>query len=731
MELISLTGSSPEDFMTRSVPETDLFLNRELSWLEFNGRVLEEAQDVRRPLLERLKFLAIFSSNLDEFFMIRVAGLQQRDPNEVSSSESGDRTPTSQVLTGIAGRTHQLVTEQYRLLREEVLPGLEKEGLRLLRAADVTGPDAEKLDAHFAREIQPVLTPMAIDPAHPFPHIQNRQLYLAALLRAKGQNRLRAPKLCLGIVPVPALLPRFIRVPPHGSSDAFVTLEDLIGRHLESLFGGFEAKEWTVFRLTRDQDFELSEQDSEDLVKQIQSGLAKRRRGLEVRLEIGTGATERLKELLLKQFDLSLEDIYDVHGPLNLAAFWSWIALPGYAAHREPARTPEIADRIRRHKGDLFSLIRTGDLLLHHPYESFETVVEFIEQAAADPNVLALKQTLYRAGRNSPIVSALARAAERDKQVTVLIELKARFDEEANIEWARTLERAGAHVVYGLPGLKTHCKVATVVRRDPDRLRRYVHLSSGNYNPATARIYTDVSLMTCDEVLGEDAAALFDMMTGYVQPVRWNKLRVAPHGLREWVLEMIDRERAHCLAGRPARIVAKLNALVDSDVIRALYKASRAGVQIDLIVRGICCLRPGIPGTSETIRVRSVVGRYLEHSRIFYFANGGANDVYVSSADWMPRNFDRRVEIVFPIEEERLKTRFIDEVLAAVLLDDFNVRVLKSDGSYERLKGTFNAHEVLEKLAAGMTRNFSLPGVESKPAPHAAPAAAAPTPAAT
>jgi len=712
--------------MSVSMPESELFLNRELSWLEFNARVLEEARDARRPLLERLKFLAIFSSNLDEFFMIRVAGLQQRDPNEVSSSESGDRTTTGQTLTAISARTHQLAADQYRLLREEVLPGLEKEGLQLLLAADVKGREAEQLDHHFVREIQPVLTPMAIDPAHPFPHIQNRQLYLAALLRAKGQNRLRAPKLCLGIVPVPALLPRFVRVPPDGGRDAFVTLEDLIGRHLERLFGGFEAKEWTVFRLTRDQDFELSEQDSEDLVKQIQSELAKRRRGQEVRLEIGKGATDRLKEALFKQFQLDAEDIYELDGPLNLAAFWSWVALPGYAALREPAVTPQVSDRVHRHKGDLFSLIRSGDVLLHHPYESFDTVVEFIEQAAADPNVLALKQTLYRAGRNSPIVTALARAAERDKQVTVLIELKARFDEEANIEWARTLERAGAHVVYGLPGLKTHCKVATVVRRDPDRLRRYVHLSSGNYNPATARIYTDVSLMTCDEVLGEDAAALFDMMTGYVQPVRWNKMRVAPHGLREWVIEMIDRERAHCQAGRPARIVAKLNALVDSDVIRALYRASRAGVPIDLIVRGICCLRPGIPGTSDNIRVRSIVGRYLEHSRIFHFANGGTNDVYVSSADWMPRNFDRRVEIVFPIEDERLKSRFIDEVLASALLDDFNVRVLKSDGSYERLKGTFNAHEVLEKLAAGAGRSFSLPPREAKQPTSAAPASTAP-----
>ncbi|HVR85897.1 MAG TPA: polyphosphate kinase 1, partial [Planctomycetota bacterium] len=577
-----MTDFIPEALMSVPMAESELFLNRELSWLEFNARVLEEARDARRPLLERLKFLAIFSSNLDEFFMIRVAGLQQRDPNEVSSSESGDRKTTAQILTAISARTHELVTDQYRLLREEVLPGLEKEGLQLLRAADVTGREAEQLDHHFARDIQPVLTPIAIDPAHPFPHIQNRQLYLAAMLRAKGQNRLRAPKLCLGIVPVPALLSRFVRVPPDGGRDAFVTLEDLIGRHLETLFGGFEAKEWTVFRLTRDQDFELSEQDSEDLVKQIQSELAKRRRGQEVRLEIGKGATERLREALLKQFNLDEEDIYELDGPLNLAAFWSWVALPGYAALREPALTPQVSDRVHRHKGDLFSLIRSGDVLLHHPYESFDTVVEFIEQAAADPNVLALKQTLYRAGRNSPIVTALARAAERDKQVTVLIELKARFDEEANIEWARTLERAGAHVVYGLPGLKTHCKVATVVRRDPDRLRRYVHLSSGNYNPQTARLYTDLGYFTCNPDFCEDASALFNYLTGYCELPQWRKLVVAPSRLQAFMLEKIRQETTNQEAGKTGRIIAKINGVLEPAVVQSLYKASQAGVKIDL-----------------------------------------------------------------------------------------------------------------------------------------------------
>ena len=691
--------------------DRDLFLNRELSWLDFNARVLEEAHDRGNPLLERLKFLAIFSSNLDEFFMIRVGGLEQRDPNEIGSPESGDRASTREVLTAVSSRVHELVTEQHRILREEVLPGLAGAGLHLLRPSDAKDEESGRLEDHFARAVQPVLTPMAIDPAHPFPHIQNRQLYLAALLKSKERGRLRVPKSCLAIVPVPALLSRFVPLSPDGNA-RFVLLEDLIGEHLGKLFSGFETLEHTVFRLTRHQDFELSDQDSEDLLKQIQSELAKRRRGQEVRLEIRSGASERLKQALFKRFDLEPRDIFEIDGPLNLAAFWSWIGLPGFPSLRDPAMTPQMPARVRGHKGDLFSLIRAGDVLLHHPYERFDTVVDFIEQAAQDPDVLALKQTVYRPGRTSPIVAALARAAERDKQVTVLIELQARFDEEANIEQARTLERAGAHVVYGLAGLKTHCKVAMVVRQDPDRIRRYVHLSTGNYNPGTARIYTDVGLMTCDDLVGEDAAALFDMMTGYVQPLRWNKLVVAPHGLREWAIGRIAREADHRRAGRPSRIIAKINSLVDNEVIRALYDASRAGVPIDLVVRGICCLRPGLPGTSETIRVRSIVGRYLEHSRIFYFANGGSEELYLSSADWMPRNFDRRVEVLFPVEEDSLKRRLVHEILAATLLDEANVRMLNSDGTYERPEGDFNSHVVLEEIAAGSSRSLSLPPPE-------------------
>jgi polyphosphate kinase len=689
--------------------DRELFINRELSWLEFNARVLEEAQDKRRPLLERLKFLAIFSSNLDEFFMIRVGGLRQRDPNDVASSESGDGLTTAQVLGAVSTRVHELVALQNKVFREEVLPGLAEAGLKIIRAKDIKGAEDKALDARFVRDMQPVLTPMAIDPAHPFPHIQNRQLYIAALLKAKAQGRLRAPKTFLGIVPLPALLPRFIPLSAGEGKDHFVLLEDLIGENLEKIFSGFEATERACFRLTRDQDFELSDQDSDDLLRQIQTGLAKRKQGIEVRLEISAGATDKMRESLLKWFDVEAPDIYEVDGPLNLAGFWALHGLPGYAPLRDPLYVPQIGAALRRAKGDLFTMARSGDILLHHPYEAFDTVVDFLDQAAADPQVLAIKQTLYRAGRNSPVVAALARAAERDKQVTVLIELKARFDEEANIEWARTLEKAGAHVVYGVPGLKTHAKCVLVVRRDTDRIRRYVHLSTGNYNPWTARTYTDVGLITTDDRLGEDASALFDMLTAYVQPARWNRMRVAPHGLREWVIEMVEREVEHHKAGRPARIAAKINGLVDRDVIRALYKASKAGVPIDLVVRGICCLRPGLPGVSETIQVRSIVGRYLEHSRIAYFANGGAPEVYMTSADWMPRNFDRRVEIAYPVESEPVKRRVIDEILGAALRDDANARVLGPDGRYARVGGAFDSHAVLEELAGGAPRGFSLP----------------------
>ncbi len=696
-----------------------LFINRELSWLDFNSRVLDEARDAATPLIERLKFLAIFSSNLDEFFMIRVGGLKHRDPRDVTSSESGDRALTGDILESISKRTHELVAEQYRVLRDEVLPGLAKAGLTVVRASDMTGDDARALHATFQSDILPVLTPMAIDPAHPFPHIQNRQLYIAALLKSKTQGRVRAPKTFLAIVPVPGILPRFVPVSSGEGRDRFVILEDLIAEHIESLFAGFTATEHTVFRLTRDQDFELSEQDSEDLLRQIQSQLSKRKRGAEVRLEIRSGTSARLKQEVAEWFDLGPPDLYEIDGPLNLSAFWAWHALPAYATLRDAPFTPAPARRVRQHKGNLFSIIREGDVLLHHPYESFDTVVQFIDQAATDPDVLAVKQTLYRAGRSSPIVAALARAAERDKQVTALIELKARFDEEANIEWAQQLERAGAHVVYGVSGLKTHCKVAMVVRRDPDRIRRYIHLATGNYNVATARIYTDMGLLTCDDRLGDDAAALFNLMTGYAQHSKWEKMCVAPHGMREWIIAKIERETANRQAGRDARIVAKINALVDKDEIGALYRASQAGVPVDLIVRGICCLRPGLPGVSETIRVRSIVGRYLEHTRVLYFANDGAPETYLTSADWMPRNFDRRIEIIFPVEDPGLRKRIENEVLAVALHDEANTRTLHANGTYTAVSGAFDSHQALQELATNPENALTLRAAEESVRPVA------------
>jgi polyphosphate kinase len=691
------------------VDDRELFINRELSWLEFNARVLEEAQDPAVPLLERLKFLAIFSGNLDEFFMVRVAGLNNREPGEISSPEALDGSSTHDVLESITKRVHELVDEQYRILQQDTLPGLARAGLKLVKVSDVGAPAAAELESYFQQKVMPVLTPMAIDPAHPFPHIQNRFLYLGVFLKTKTRGKVRAPETFLAIIPVPPILPRFVPVAAGEGQAHFVLLEELIGNHLEQLFQGFSVQEYTIFRLTRDQDFELSNQDSEDLMKQIQSELSKRKRGAAVRLEIGKQVSESLARALTGWFELEPRDVFAIDGPLNLAAFWSWWSLPGFAGLRDEAYSPQPSRRVQKHKGDLFSLIRQGDHLLHHPYEGFDTVVDFVEQAAKDPDVLAIKQTLYRTGRNSPIVAALSHAAERDKQVTALVELKARFDEEANIEWARQLERVGAHVVYGLVGLKTHCKVTLVVRNDGDRIRRYVHLGTGNYNPATAKMYSDLGLMTCDDRIGEEVALLFNMMTGYSLPPKWQKLAVAPHGLREWALDKIEREIAHRQAGRDSRIIAKMNALVDGAVIRALYRASQAGVPIELVIRGICCLRPGLPGVSETIRVRSIVGRYLEHSRIFYFANGGTPEVFLGSADWMPRNFDRRVEVVFPVEDKALKQRLIDEILAVTLLDDAKARVLRRDGSYARVGGTLSSQSVLQELARGAERTFQLP----------------------
>ena len=621
------------------------YLNRELSWLEFNARVLEEAADATNPWLERLKFLSIVSSNLDEFFEIRVAGLQQQlyaglEPQDFAA----DGLDPANLLGKIAQGVHALVDEQYRLLHQELIGGLTENGIAWVRLGDLTKPEREYVDTLFANSIYPVLTPLAIDPGHPFPHVHNKSLNIALLVEGGTPNQLQE---LFAVVQVPAVLDRVVILPGSTEPIRFVLLEDVIAAHLGTLFGGVRVVGHTVFRVTRNTDLEIDEDDAEDLLQTIEETLRQRMRGDAVRLEIAAGADERFEQMLRYALDVQSRDVYRVAGPVDLTVFMALHRLDGFRAIRDEPLVPRIPPAFTA-ATDVFDLIRGQDVLVHHPYESFGCVVEFIERAANDSQVLAIKQTLYRTSGASPILRALERAAHNGKQVTALVELKARFDEENNIVWARSLERAGVHVVYGVVGLKTHCKASLVVRREADGIRRYVHLSTGNYNPTTARIYTDLGLFTANQEVGEDTSELFNLLTGYSQGRRWRKLIVAPLGMRERILELIDRERKHAAAGRTARIIVKMNALVEPSVIDALYRASQAGVSIELVIRGTCCLRPGIPGFSDNIRVISVVDKFLEHSRIFYFENAGAPDVFLGSADWMPRNFFRRIEVMFP-----------------------------------------------------------------------------------
>jgi polyphosphate kinase len=652
-----------------------LYINRELSWLEFNQRVLEEARDPSNALLERLKFLTIAGSNLDEFFMVRVAGLKRQVGSQVVL-RGPDGLTSEEQLRAIAARCHAMVGEQYSCLRHEVLTGLAREGIIWRRMADLTAEQAAWVKDFFHRQVFPVLTPLALDPAHPFPHLRNRSLNLLVTLR-RGRLASRPQGISppdrgrlLAVVQVPAVIPRLVQVP--GPGYQFVLLEDVIHEQIAEVFQGMKVVEVAAFRITRDSDLNFDEDEVEDLLETIEQELRRREWGDAVRLEvagdIGAEALARVMEAL----DLTADDVYPIDGPLNLADFMALYRLPEYAALRD---APYIAPVVKelRGKRDIFAVLRKRDILLHHPFESFRSVVEFVEQAADDPNVLAIKQTLYRTSGDSPIVAALARAAQNGKQVTALVELKARFDEQNNIEWARALERAGVHVVYGLVGLKTHCKVLLVVRREPGeaRLSRYVHMGTGNYHPSTARLYTDLGLLTSSLEFG--------------QVPRWRKLAVAPVGLRERVLELIEREIEHARAGRTARIAAQMNSLVDPEVIEALYRASRAGVKVDLVVRGICCLRAGVPGVSENIRVISIVGRFLEHCRILYVANGGQGEVFLTSGDWMPRNLSRRVETLFPIEDPALARRLLQEILELRLRDNVKARELMPDGSYRRV----------------------------------------------
>ncbi|MCC6554924.1 MAG: polyphosphate kinase 1 [Polyangiaceae bacterium] len=656
------------------------YLNRELSWLEFNARVLSEAASPDVPLFERVKFLGIFFSNLDEFFMVRVAGLQAQTLRTITDLPPDGLTPHEQLLA-ISARAHTLVESAYRLWNHEILPALRRAGIVLVRPEELAAAELAALDERFRTDIFPILTPLAIDPGHPFPHLRNKTINLGIMFSREHE----AQNPGFGVIQVPAMLSRLIRVRVEGATRAFVLLEDVIARHVKEFFPQARLRGTYPFRVTRNWDLEIDEEEGEDLLETIQAELRRRDRGNAVRVEIGAGegvdaSVQRLCRAL--HIDQRL-DVYRVSGPLHIADLLGIVGDDERRDMRDEPFTPQVPLAFRD-VDDIFAVIRERDVLLHHPYESFDPVVEFVARAADDPNVLAIKQTLYRTGGDSPILKALARAAETGKQVTAIVELKARFDEASNIQWARTLEQSGVQVIYGLLGLKTHAKALLVVRREKDKLRRYVHLSTGNYNPQTARIYTDLGLLTANREIGEDVTSLFNLLTGYSAPPRWNRLVVAPLGLHEAVLGLIAREAAHARAGRKAEIVAQMNALVDVDVIDALYAASQAGVDVKLAVRGVCCLRPGIPGLSDRIQVRAMIDRFLEHERLFRFANGGSAEVYVSSADWMPRNFHRRVEVLVPILDAELRAR-LEGILGVVGSDAMKTWELASDGSYHKL----------------------------------------------
>ena len=681
---------------TINLDDPSLYINRELSWLEFNRRVLEEAQDPQVPLMERVKFLAIFTSNLDEFFMVRVGGLQQKVQAGIGRGSGADKMSPTVQLERIGATVRELVAEQYRCLNRDVLPALAGKGVVIRSGKDLTADDRKHLRTVFSDQIFPVLTPLAIDPGHPFPHLLNKSLNLAVLLRRPGD-----PDPLYAVVQVPAVLPRFVQLgggrpadaadPPaanpeaRGAAYAFCPLEDAIRLHLSDLFPGMDLGQAFAIRVTRDSEFELDE-DVDDLLRAMEASVKQRRRGHAVRLEIEANAPADLEQFLITALDLNPDEVTRVPGPLDLTGLFQIYGLPGFADLRDPPFTPALVREFVQ-APNLWAAVRAKDILVHHPYESFKHVVDFVEAAADDDRVLALKQTLYRTSSDSPIVKALQRAADRGKQVTAVIELKARLDEERNILWAKELEKAGVHVVFGFIGLKTHCKVALAVRRDEDgALRRYVHLGTGNYNPQTAQIYTDLGFFTCRADFADDVSALFNYLTGYAELPQWRKLVVAPSRLQSFMIERIEREAGNQLGGKKARIVAKINGLLEPAIVKALYRASQAGVRIDIVCRGVCALRPGLPGVSDNIRVTSVVDRFLEHSRIFYFENAGDPEVYIGSADWMDRNLSRRVEVVFPIEQADLKARVVDEILRTTLSDNVKARELQPDGTYQRVR---------------------------------------------
>ena len=696
------------------VPDrNDLLINRDLSWLEFNRRVLEEAKDPQVPLLEKLKFLAIFSSNLDEFFMVRVAGLRREVQNEEPNPDSDTADPAA-VLAAISKKVHELTEAQHACFLDKILPQLTAEGIHLVRPEEVNGAQHQFLEEFFQKTLYPIVTPLAVDPGHPFPYLANRSLSLVVALRAKTVSPL--PHSEVSIVHIPGhVVPRFIQLPATEGRYAFILLEHVLRRYLPRLYHGFEILSTHAVRVTRDADFGVVRKRNEDLMMTIEQGVRERRMGDAVRLQYDPDLPKELLNQLVEELELSGADLYPGRG---FTAFTDLFQL------YQSANVPRLKDRIqvpisfscfgRDH--DLWNAIRSGDVMIFHPYQPFDAVTHFVEEAAKDPKVLAIKMTLYRVSADSPIAQALARAAEAGKEVSVLVELQARFDEEANIVWARALEEVGAHVVYGLIGYKTHCKLCLVVRQESDGIRRYCHLSTGNYNVRTGGIYSDLSLFTCREDFGEDLTEVFNLLTGYTRPQRFHHVLMAPMKLRERFIRMIEHETEQAAAGRPARIVAKVNSLIDPAVIEKLYQASQAGVQIDLIVRGMCSLRPGIAGSSERIRVISIVDRYLEHARIFYFQNGDPHSFWLASADWMPRNFDRRIEIAFPVIEPRLQTK-LKEILELQLADNVKSWLMQPDGSYSRIKNNdkpaFRFQERFYERMQSEERSSSASGIGS------------------
>jgi polyphosphate kinase len=699
----------------------NLLLSRDESWLSFNRRVLEEAQDPTNPLLERVKFLAITASNLDEFFEIRIAGVLQRIEDGYNDA-SPDGATLRESLEAIKAETHRFVADQYRCWNQELLPAMRRAGIRVLDWQEMDEEAREFARDYYQREVDPLLTPITIDPAHPFPRVLNKAMCLALLLRRKRRG---AAGPVLGVLTVPRALPRFIRLPSAEGTDDFIFLHELIERNAPGMYRGYEILSRAAFRVTRNSNLYFQEEESRSLLETVRTELHNRRKGDAVRLEIDSDADAEIVERLRSNFELDESLVYRVDGPVNLSRVMN---LYGASKNPDLKFRPFVPRELRLHRksANLFDELRHRDILLHHPFDSYEGVVGFIEAAAQDPHVLSMKQTLYRTSDDSPIFQALTEAAQT-REVTAVVELTARFDEASNIRWARNLEDAGVQVFHGIVGLKTHCKLALVVRRDPDGVtRRYAHLGTGNYNPDTARFYTDLSLLTADPEITSAVHSVFNYLTAHSESDDYRPLLVAPLTLAESFIRLIHREEEHAAAGRPARIVAKMNSLLEQSVVEALYSAAHAGVEIDLIVRGICSLRPGVKKLSERIRVRSIVGRFLEHSRIFWFANGGDEELYCGSADWMPRNLFERCEVVFPVRDPQLRARMRDEILAAYLADTVKARVLRSDGTYVRLREPsrdggpppFNAQDFFIAVAEGRTDADAIP----RPQPGGLPA---------